>query len=70
MLNWIVFNRTDYLHKMDLALNNLQRLICHKTQQIYSYTKVVELPGYLTLVRQSVEEKENSEFKHFLSVNR
>ena len=29
-LNWIVFNRTDYLHKMDLALNNLQRLICHK----------------------------------------
>ena len=25
--NWIVFNRTDYLHKMDLALNN------HKTQQ-------------------------------------
>ena len=21
------------LHKMDLALNNLQRLICHKTQQ-------------------------------------
>ena len=33
MLNWIAFNRTDHLHKMDLALNNLQRLICHKTQQ-------------------------------------
>ena len=33
MLNWIVLNRTDYLHKMDLALNNLQKLICHKTQQ-------------------------------------
>ena len=33
MLNWIVMNGTDYLHKMDLALNNLQRLICHKTQQ-------------------------------------
>ena len=33
MLNWIVFNRTDYLHEMDLALNNLQRLITHKTQQ-------------------------------------
>ena len=33
MLNWTVFNRTDYLHKMDLALNNLQRLICHKTKQ-------------------------------------
>ena len=33
MLNWIVLKRTDYLHKMDLALNNLQRLICHKIQQ-------------------------------------
>ena len=31
MLNWIVWNRT-ILIKMDLALNNLQRLICHKTQ--------------------------------------
>ena len=33
MLNKIVLNRTDYLHKMDLALNNLQGFICHKTQQ-------------------------------------
>ena len=33
MLNWTVFNRTDYLHKKDLALNNLKRLICYKTQQ-------------------------------------
>ena len=32
MLNWIVLNGTDYLIKMDLALNNLQRLICHKTK--------------------------------------
>ena len=24
--------KSDYLHKMDLAINNLQRLICHKTQ--------------------------------------
>ena len=32
MLNWIVWNRTVHLYKMDLALNNLQRLICHKTQ--------------------------------------
>ena len=30
MLNWIVWNRTDYLYKMDLALKNLQRLTCHK----------------------------------------
>ena len=32
MLNWIVCNRTDYLYKKNLALNNRQRLICHKTQ--------------------------------------
>ena len=32
MLNWIVWNWTVYLYKMDLALNNLERLICHKTQ--------------------------------------
>ena len=31
MLNWIVLN-IIYI-KMDLSLNNLQRLICHKTQQ-------------------------------------
>ena len=42
ILNWIVWNRTIFI-KMDLALNNLQRLICHKTQttnqQIYFYIK-------------------------------
>ena len=31
ILNWIVWNRTIYI-KMDLALNNLQKLICHKIQ--------------------------------------
>ena len=31
MLNWIVWNRTICI-KMHLALNNLQRLICHKNQ--------------------------------------
>ena len=31
MLNWIVWKWTICI-KMDLALNNLQRLICHKTQ--------------------------------------
>ena len=29
MLNWIVWNRTIFI-KMDLALNNLQKLICQK----------------------------------------
>ena len=33
MLNWIVWNRADYLRRIDLALNNLQRLIYLKTQQ-------------------------------------
>ena len=32
ILNWIDWNRTVYMYKMDLALNNLQRFICHKTQ--------------------------------------
>ena len=32
MLNWIVWNRTNYSYKIVLALNNLQKLICHKTQ--------------------------------------
>ena len=29
---WIIWNRIVYLYKMDLALNNLQKLICHKNQ--------------------------------------
>ena len=32
MLNLVIWNITDYLYKMDLALNNLQKLICHKNQ--------------------------------------
>ena len=32
ILNWIIWNRTVFCIKMDLVLNNLQRLICHKTQ--------------------------------------
>ena len=32
MLNWIVWNRTVYMYQRDLALNNLQWLICHKTK--------------------------------------
>ena len=32
MINWIDWNRTDFFIKMDLALNNLQRSICHTTQ--------------------------------------
>ena len=32
LLNWIVWNRSIFI-KMDLALNNVQRLICHKPKQ-------------------------------------
>ena len=31
-LNWIVWNRTVSMYKMDLVLNNLQRLMSHKTK--------------------------------------
>ena len=32
MLNWIVWNRTVYLYKMDFELFKPQSLICHKTK--------------------------------------
>ena len=35
---------------MDLALNNLQRLICHKTQQT-NQSKNMILPSYSTITR-------------------
>ena len=33
--------------KMDLALNKLQRLICHKTQPAHTHTHVWESPSGL-----------------------
>ena len=42
VLNWIVWNRTIFI-KMDLALNNLQRLICHKTQTANQPTIYLEI---------------------------
>ena len=41
MLNWIVKNKTVYLYKMDLALNNQQILICHKTLKHKSFSKKI-----------------------------
>ena len=32
MLYWIDWNRTDYMYKMELELNNLQVLISYKIQ--------------------------------------
>ena len=32
MLNLNAYKRTGYLYKIGLALNNLQKLICHRTR--------------------------------------
>ena len=32
MLNWIILNRTDYIHKNRFGVKEPKRLICHKTQ--------------------------------------
>ena len=60
MLNWIVWNRTDNFYKMDLALSNLQMLICHKAQlnqiiyiqyiYIYMYRKDLEFRNLQMLI--------------------
>ena len=51
MLNWIVWNETDYLYKKkDLALNNIQRFICHKTyptNQLYISSLTIYIYIYI-----------------------
>ena len=53
MLNWIVWNKTVYFEKMNMALNNLQRLIFHETQtnQILFVEMIIKIiffmPSYL-----------------------
>ena len=42
MLNWIVWNRIIFIIT-DLALDNLQRLICHKTQLTNQPTEKMQL---------------------------
>ena len=56
MLNRIGWNRADYLHKIDLALNNQQKLICHKNQTTNQSTKDSEMDVYEFLIRQEVHE--------------
>ena len=57
MLNRIVLNRTDHLHKMDLALNNLQRLIWY-----INVTMIPTVAGVLgTIPKGLVKGPENFE---------
>ena len=39
--------KKKYLHKRDLALNNLQRLICHKTNQPTTPKEYQQLTWFL-----------------------
>ena len=61
MLNWIAWNKSIFI-KMDLALNNLQRLICHKTQptifdiSIWQFAQVWHDLGNLLCVGVPVRE--------------
>ena len=47
MLNWIAWNRTIFI-KIDLALNNIKRLIWHKTQPTLLET-ILHVPGLICL---------------------
>ena len=42
MLNWIVLIEQSIYIEMDLAWNNLQRSICHETQQTNQPTNLYE----------------------------
>ena len=48
ILNWIVRNWTVFI-KMDFALNNLQRLICHKTHTTNQPTLLTLLNHLITV---------------------
>ena len=61
MLNGIVWNRTVYLFKMGLALNNLKRLIYHKTQR----KKQTHMPGMCDQIGQKKDRKhQNNKVMH------
>ena len=76
MRNWIVWNRAVYLYKMDLALNNLYWLICHKNNLIFLlfiipvyigfYRKIMHT-YYYTYVLADVSEPTNDNFPTFTS---
>ena len=48
MLNWIAWNRTVYRYKIDLVLNNLQWLICHKTKPNQTKLMIMWFQAFLS----------------------
>ena len=76
MLNWIVWNGTVDMYKMDLALNTLQWLICHKTKlnfyknswwdkSLHIYPKaLVERRTWLTYIEATILH-----FSHYTTGN-
>ena len=64
MLNWIIWNRIVYCIRLDLALNNLQRLICHKAQ---TNKKLYFLPTavFLNPDIHQIRSLNNSKQHHF-----
>ena len=45
MLNWIGWNKTVYMYKMDSALNNLSWLICYKTKPNQTIIEIAQSAG-------------------------
>ena len=58
ILNWIVWNRTIFI-KMDLALNNLQRSICHKkpNNQLKKKASLFYSPSYIQVVLKRIYKR-------------
>ena len=56
MLNWIVWNRTVYLYKMDLALNNLLRWYIIKHKQPTNLSSRINL-GEIVSMRKNERMK-------------
>ena len=66
MLNWIVEIELIICIKMDLVLNNLQRLICYKTQPTNQQTNqpsTIHHFGYYESVLAGQSIKETNRFR-------
>ena len=74
MLNWIVWNRTVYMYKIDLVLNNLEWLICHKIKtkslstikSFVVFREMIYLHIYLFLLSNPEQHNYNSQVSSYL----